>query len=428
MRVGVIYRYATAASGPKDVILVLDTSGSMSAIAPDGTGTTRLHVMKNAAKSVLDTLYKYDYATVVDFNSVADSYSSTLVAITDENRCKLENYIDSFDSFGNTNYELAFEKAFDIMTESRLAGNVSGCGAQIILFLTDGEITGGRYDIVEYIEELKEEPDHEGINFNILTYGIGEDLDANGTQKLQDIACTNDGIAYEIKNIDDSLSTTMSSYYQMFSLSRQIKNELNDSWIVWVDYYDFLTGYLLISACGNVYDKTTNPHQLLGVVCADVAAERLIDSNKSTWGNSVGLYDDWDDVYEEMESTAKLCPILKFDFDQLEVIRQSSQNAKSCEIIVNSTNPNDKNNGIGGGVIALIIGSVVVLIVGVGLVVALRQHRVRLKGEKDEGTSTELTMKAIHATGEKEGTNTRKVTNDTQVEAVLSTEGNITHV
>ena len=306
----------------------------MNSIISDNT--KRLEVMQNAAKAVLDTLYKYDYATVIDFNSVADSYSSTLIPVTDENRCELENYIESFSAYGNKNYERAFKAAFDIMNASLVAGDTSNCNAQIILFLTDGEITEGRTDIVDYIEELKEDA-VEGISFNILTYGIGEDLNSDSLETLKDIACQNDGIAYEIENIDDSLSTTMASYYQMFSLSRQTRNE-NDTWIVWVDYYDFFTGYLLISACVTVYDKTTDPYSLLGVVCVDVAAERLINSNKSEWGNSVGIYDDWNDVYDEMQSTAKLCPILNFDYDQLEVIRQSSQNGKSCE---NKSNNSD---------------------------------------------------------------------------------------
>ena len=136
-------RYAAPASGPKDIILVLDTSGSMSTTT--NNGESRLTVMKNAAKAVLDTLYKHDYATVIDFNSEAYSYSSTLVPVNEENRCYLENYIDSLSWLGNTNYELAFEKAYEIMVASQIAGDVSGCSAQIILFLTDGEITEGQH-------------------------------------------------------------------------------------------------------------------------------------------------------------------------------------------------------------------------------------------------------------------------------------------
>ena len=84
------------------------------------------------------------------------------------------------------------------------------------------------------------------------------------------ISCNNDGIAYEIANVDDFLSTTMASYYQLYSLSREIRSE-NDTLIVWVDYYDYGTWYLLFGACVPVYDKTTDPYGLLGIACVDVA-------------------------------------------------------------------------------------------------------------------------------------------------------------
>ena len=370
----------------------------MSKITNDGT--SRLDIMKNAAKAVLDTLYKYDYATVIDFASDADGYSSTLLPVNDENRCKLENYIDSFTAFGNTNYESAFEKAYEIMTTSMAAGDVSGCNAQIILFLTDGQITSGRHDIVDYIEELKDEPDHEGISFNILTYGIGEDLDEYNLEKLQNISCNNDGIAYEIANIDDSLSTTMASYYQMFSLSRQIQND-NDTWIMWVDYYDLFTGYLLFAACVPVYDKTTDPYQLLGIAVVDVASERLIDSNASTWNNSVGIHDDWEEVYEEMQETAKLCPLLNFDPDQLEVIRRSSQNAKTCSTYTTSTaNPtensdenidtmDDSSDLSNGEITAIIIGGVAVL---VGVILGMCLYQVRKLARQKEEKMQEIAV------------------------------------
>ena len=236
---------------------------------------------------------------------------------------------------------------------------------------------------MEYIEELKAEPDHEGIDFNILTYGIGEDLHSNGLEKLESIACHNDGIAYEIANVDDSLSTTMASYYQLFSLSRQIRNE-NDTWIVWVDYYDYGTGYLLFGACVPVYDKTSDPYGLLGIACVDVAGERFIDSNASTWGNSVGIYDDWETVYQELQETAKLCPILdNFDDDQLEVIRQSSQNAKSCQ------NNNNNNSGLSSQEITSIIIACVMVLIVIILCICLYQVRKYTSREK-EGQMVEI--------------------------------------
>lgn len=132
------------------MILVLDTSASMG--QRTDSGSTRLDVMKNAAKAVLDTLTKYDYATVIEFNSEAESHSSTLVSVTDENRCYLDNFIDDLNGFGNTNYEKAFKLAYEVMSDSIEQEMYSSCSAQIILFLTDGSNKQGRQDIQSYIK------------------------------------------------------------------------------------------------------------------------------------------------------------------------------------------------------------------------------------------------------------------------------------
>ena len=65
-------------------MLILDTSGSMAKTTKGGS--TRLSVMKQAAKAVLNTLISDDYATVLQFNAEAESYSNSLLSVTDENR------------------------------------------------------------------------------------------------------------------------------------------------------------------------------------------------------------------------------------------------------------------------------------------------------------------------------------------------------
>ena len=75
------------AAGPKDVVLVIDTSGSM-------TGT-REELASDAAKAVVDTLTLNDYVSVVRFSSTASAYASTLVQATDSEKAALKSWIDS---------------------------------------------------------------------------------------------------------------------------------------------------------------------------------------------------------------------------------------------------------------------------------------------------------------------------------------------
>ena len=222
--------------------------------------------------------------------------------------------------------------------------DVSGCNAQVILFLTDGEITAGTTQIVELIENLKSNTSNEGIEFKILTYGIGDDLDESDLSVLKDISCNNDGIFYEIGDITDDLSYTMASYYQLF-VSLRDTSDIDEASVIWIDFLDGLTGYRLISANLPVYDKTTNPYTLLGVVVSDVAAERIIDSEASSWGTDVGIYDDFDEIFSDMLTSSKQCPSLDYDYTELESIRSSISDSGICGVRSEDSSSNETNWG-----------------------------------------------------------------------------------
>ena len=184
-------------------------------------------------------------------------------------------------------------------------------------------------------------------------------------KKLKGIACNNDGIYYRIRDITDDISSIMASYYQMFVSLRNSANE--ESWVVWIDYLNALTGYRAISATLPVYDKTTNPHTLLGVAVAEVAAERIIDSTRSDWGNDVGIYDDFEAVFAEMMNSAKQCPTLDFSYDQLESIRSSLDNAETCE----SSNSSDDSGAI--IIVVCVVGGLCIVIL---IFICWRNYRV----------------------------------------------------
>ena len=221
----------------------------------------------------------------------------------------------------------------------------------------------GRHDIVTLINELKHSDSYSSnsfnIDFKILTYGIGDNLYESDLQLLKNISCSNDGIYYRIKDITDDISYIMSSYYQMFVSLRNNNND-DQSWVVWMDYLNSLTGYRAISAALPVYDKTTNPHTLLGVVLSEVAAERLIDYHLSQWGNDVGIYDDYDSVYKDMMNSAKRCPTLDFNFEQLENIRSLLTNAETCDEY-GSSNGKKENDQVLMIIIWIIVAVFIVL-------------------------------------------------------------------
>ena len=113
--------YATAASGPKDVVIVIDTSGSM-------TSGGRMNMAIDAAKKVIKTLTDSDYVSVVDFATDAFAYADRLVPATADNVQAIEDWIKLMTERGTTNFNAAFAKAWNIFRSSDASsGSSSGC-------------------------------------------------------------------------------------------------------------------------------------------------------------------------------------------------------------------------------------------------------------------------------------------------------------
>lgn len=75
--------YAVA-SGPKDVIIVIDVSGSMATAG-------RMTAAITAATAAIATFTEYDYAAVVKFNSSASSAQTQMIQMTTANKLILTN-------------------------------------------------------------------------------------------------------------------------------------------------------------------------------------------------------------------------------------------------------------------------------------------------------------------------------------------------
>jgi hypothetical protein len=70
----------TAATGPKNIVLILDVSGSMAI-------SDRIGAMKRAAKKVIDSATHADYLGVVIFNEGATTYQGLTTMV---GRCRLK--------------------------------------------------------------------------------------------------------------------------------------------------------------------------------------------------------------------------------------------------------------------------------------------------------------------------------------------------
>ena len=190
--------FAGAAAGPKDVLIVVDTSGSM-------TGS-RINLARNAAKQVVNTLTDADFATVIGFSSGANKMGNTLLRATRARREEMRTWIDNnINARGGTNFRAAFQAVTQVLTATTTS---SGCN-RVILFLSDG--VPSNWDASDYAST---QSDLANLGrAHLLTYALGSGAD---TTVLKNLACQNGGILYQVGDADN-LGDIMAEYYKLLS-------------------------------------------------------------------------------------------------------------------------------------------------------------------------------------------------------------------
>eukprot|EP01083_Nonionella_stella_P281406 957494_1 len=115
--------YLAASSAPKDVVLILDTSGSMSLHG-------NLDQQKAAANLVLSTLNLGDYFGVVAFGTGARFVTNPhMMPATMESIEHAQQAVDALSPYGSSDMLTGFEYAFDMLENSiaSTANRTSNC-------------------------------------------------------------------------------------------------------------------------------------------------------------------------------------------------------------------------------------------------------------------------------------------------------------
>jgi Ca-activated chloride channel family protein len=142
----------------KDVIFVLDTSGSMEG--------DKIDQAKDAALFVLDHLNAEDRFAIVTFNSAVTTYADALRPASE--RAAARKYVEGIAAGGSTDIDGALRRALE------LADNASG-RPQVVLFLTDGLPTVGEQDTARILENARARG---GANVRLFPFGLGYDVNS----------------------------------------------------------------------------------------------------------------------------------------------------------------------------------------------------------------------------------------------------------
>ena len=299
--------YVAASSGPKDIILVLDISGSMDI-------EQRIDKLKLAASRVISTLGIGDYFAVVSFSDDAIQLGTEdllLSRATDDNKNAMLRYIDALEPGGGTIYYSGFDKAFDIFEKSNSVEVSTSC-RQAILFVTDGAMSDPEQALYNKIDqERKKYTSNDKKPPVIFTYSFG---DSAPEEVPQNLACRYDGVWSRISD-EENLTDSMGGYYKYFSYG--LGDIRNDDFVAWVSPYVYANGGSLgTTASAPVYDRSPEHPVLIGVVGFDftlAAMERALGKEGSESRDII--------IEDILEKSIAKCPIFNLTDCQMESLR-----------------------------------------------------------------------------------------------------------
>lgn len=122
-----------AASSPKDIVILLDSSGSMSG--------KQFALAKTTAFTILDTLGDDDYVNLITFSDVVRSvvpcFTDKMVRATPDNVREIIAATNAVKCENVANFSGALETSFELLKTYNVTGKGSQCN-QAIMLITDG--------------------------------------------------------------------------------------------------------------------------------------------------------------------------------------------------------------------------------------------------------------------------------------------------
>ncbi|XP_016535361.1 voltage-dependent calcium channel subunit alpha-2/delta-4-like isoform X2 [Poecilia formosa] len=254
--------YIQAATSPKDIIIMVDISGSMKGL--------KMTIAKHTINTILDTLGENDFVNVIAYTDyvryVEPCFRGTLVQADLDNREHFKLLVEELHVKGEAKIKNAMKESFKILNEARMNGQGSMCN-QAIMLITDGAM--------EDFESVFEEFNWPERRVRVFTYLIGREM--TFAQATKWIACNNKGYYTHISTLADVQENVM-EYLHVLSRPMVINHDHD---IIWTEaYMDTVLFYtkaqsllLMTSVAMPVFSKkkeTLSHGILLGVVGTDV--------------------------------------------------------------------------------------------------------------------------------------------------------------
>ncbi|XP_054599081.1 voltage-dependent calcium channel subunit alpha-2/delta-4 isoform X2 [Nothobranchius furzeri] len=210
--------YIQAATSPKDIIIMVDISGSMKGL--------KITIAKHTINTILDTLGENDFVNVIAYTDyvryVESCFKGTLVQADLDNREHFKLLVEDLHVKGEAKIKNALKESFKILNEARVKGQGSMCN-QAIMLITDGAM--------EDFESVFEEFNWPDRRVRVFTYLIGREM--TFAQNTKWIACNNKGYYTHISTLADVQENVM-EYLHVLSRPMVINHDHD---IIWTEAY-----------------------------------------------------------------------------------------------------------------------------------------------------------------------------------------------
>jgi len=182
---------ATAAAIPKDLVLVLDRSGSM-------TGE-KIAQAKEALRFILSNLNPNDRFAVIAFNDSREALATNLEPVTPEAVSRATSWGAGIEATGSTDIDAALRLALSLFeTNDR---------PRFLIFLTDGEPTVGEMNPSAIARNAQAS---NGTSARMFVFGVGYDVN---TVLLDQLAEENRGTTNYVLP-GENLEASLSAFYR----------------------------------------------------------------------------------------------------------------------------------------------------------------------------------------------------------------------
>ncbi|XP_009580258.1 PREDICTED: inter-alpha-trypsin inhibitor heavy chain H3 [Fulmarus glacialis] len=197
---------------PKNVIFVIDISGSMSGREIEQT--------REALLKILDDIEEDDFFNFILFGSEVHSWKETLIKATPENLDEARKFVRGIDTEGMTNLHGGIMRGIDMLNAAHEANLVPKRSASIIIMLTDGQPNVGisnTQDIQAHVKKAIEG------KYPLYNLGFGYGVDYSFLEKM---ALENKGLARRIYP-DSDAALQLQGFYDEVSNPMLTDVELN---------------------------------------------------------------------------------------------------------------------------------------------------------------------------------------------------------